>query len=172
MSPAQLCKIERGCNEPTASTLRRIADALGVTVSVILGEGAPAAVAPFSTGVSGGNAGVGRVEDDYIQVLRAFARGEPVPDEIVEFERKIAAEEARLGMSGQMAMQLVYPYGADERSAGLLARDVRTSLGMGSQPRTDLAPVLESVGLHIVTVQRPSKALAFTIRRDARCRSR
>ena len=28
MSPAQLCKVERGRNEPTASTLRRIADAL------------------------------------------------------------------------------------------------------------------------------------------------
>ena len=156
MSAAQLCKIERGHSELTASTLRRLADALGVSVSVLLGEGVcSGADAPLvADGV--------RVEsevsecEDFVPVLSSAVGEEDVLGAVVKLEKDMADLEERLGIEGQTALQLVYAHGCDERSAALLARDVRSSLGIGCQPRADLAPVLESVGVRVVKVRRPS----------------
>lgn len=155
MSAAQLCKIERGNSELTASTLRRVADALGVPVSVVLGEGGSTAVAPrVVRDVRVGSESP--ILDDFIPVLSSSGGAEEARDEIVNVEKALAAAEERLGIESQTALQLVYAYGGDERSAELLARDVRVSLGIGCQPRSDLVPVLESVGVRVVKVRRPS----------------
>ena len=167
MSPAQLCKVERGRNELTASTLRRIADALGVPVSALLGESVqdPSALVGIrapevkEVAVPGG--------EDYIQVLRSSAGDGSALHEIVAFEKKVVAAEGKLGISCQTAMQLVYSYGVDGRSAELLARDVRVSMGIGSLPRVDFAHVFESAGVNVVVVSRPAafQSAAFFNRR-------
>jgi len=154
MSAAQLCKIERGRNELTAPTLRRIANALGVPVSVLLGEeisglAMPVAeenVCPKSEESESG---------DFVPVLSSSAGEKKVKGELVKVERELARVEEGLGIEGQTALQLVYSYGGDERSAELLARDLRVSLGMGSQPRVDIAPVLENAGVRVVRIRRP-----------------
>lgn len=156
MSPAQLCKVELGRHELTASTLRRIACALGVPVSVLLGENSSGAATPVRASALSCKAGDELSEEDYIQVLRSPAGDKFVLGEIVAFERSLAAEENRLGILGQTAMQLVYPYGGDARSAELLARDVRISMGIGSQPRVDLDRVFENSGVNIIAVRRPA----------------
>ena len=153
MSPAQLCKIERGQNGLTASTLRRLADALGVPVSALLGE------SPGESGVEEDPVG-GRVDlngqESYIQVFAGDVAAGQVAAEVEEYERSVLEIEDRLGVSSQTTMQLAYAYGSDENAAEVLARDLRVSLGMGSQPRVDLAEVLENVGVRIVGVRRPS----------------
>ena len=155
MSAAQLCRIERGRNELTASTLRRVADALGVSVSVLLGEGGlespTRAVAEDACAVP-----VIPGAEDFVPVLSSADGEAEALDEIVKVERVWSDAEDRLEIDGQTALQLVYAYGGDERSAELLARDVRVSLGIGCQPRADLVPVLESVGVRVVKVRRPS----------------
>lgn len=166
MSAAQLCKIERGNSELTASTMRRISDALGVPVSVLLGEAAPElAVSPIMNEPRAESIASGA--EDYVPVLSPSAVEKEALGEIVKVERILSAEEARLGIEGQAALQLVYSYGSDERSAELLARDVRVSLGIGNQPRGDLAVVLENVGVHVITVRRPGnfQSAAFYNRR-------
>lgn len=153
MSAAQLCKIERGCNELTSSTMRRIAEALGVPVSALLGERMPAGEVPNTTDNRNGNDGTSGL-GDFMPVLSAQAAAESVLDELVNVESKISAEEERLGIVGQTALQLVYPYATDLQSAELLARDVRVSLGMGHQPMPDVARVLEGVGVRVITLRR------------------
>lgn len=168
MSPAQLCKVERGRNEPTASTLRRIADALGVPVSLLLGETIPGAEAPRCVCKSRGGAVDWPGEEDYAQVLRSSVGDASVLEEVAAFEKGVAAAEGRLGISGQTALQLVYSYGGDGRSAELLARDVRVSLGIGSQPRSDYDRVFENFGVNVVVVSRPASfqsASFFNMRR-------
>jgi len=155
MSAAQLCKIESGRNGLTASTLRRIAEALCVPVSVILGEGNSRSKA---MGVEDRTRDESVIAEhgEFVPVLATSAGASPVPAEIIAAESDLAAVERRLGINGQTALQLVYSYGGDEQSAELLARDVRTSLGMGSQPRLDIASVIESAGVHVVMIRRPS----------------
>ena len=155
MSAAQLCKIERGHSELTASTLRRLADAIGVPVSVLLGEGIGDPAMPVNGAVSSRIVEL-PVTQDFVPVLSSFADEASVLGEVVKVEQEMAAEEERLGIAWQTALQLVYSYGGDERSAELLARDVRVSLGIGRQPRIDLASVFESVGVRVVKVCRPS----------------
>ena len=164
MSAAQLCKIERGKSELTASTLRRLADGLGVPVSAVLGEGCrvPDASAVPDDVRSAPDAA------DYVPVLALSAGEMEVLGAVCDFETALAVEEERLGIDGQTALQLVYAYGGDERSAELLARDVRVSLGVGSQPRADLAQVLECIGVRVVKVRRPSSfqsAAFYNLRR-------
>ena len=155
MSAAQLCKIERGNSELTSSTMRRIAAALGVPVSVLLGEAVPGPAAAIVADCDRAGSEILGC-DDFVPVLSSSAGDKAALGELVKIEKHLAAEEERLGIDGQTALQLVYAYGGDERSAELLARDVRTSLGMGSQPRTDLEPVLESVGVRVMKIRRPA----------------
>ena len=155
MSAAQLCKIERGHSELTASTLRRVADALGVPVSIVLGEGGLELGALTVVDDARAIAAIAGTED-FVPVLSLSVGEVKVLDEIVRVEKALVKEEERLGIEGQTALQLVYSYGVDERSAELLARDVRVSLGIGRQPRIDLVPVLESVGVRVVKMRRPS----------------
>ena len=153
MSPAQLCKIERGLNGLTASTLRRLADALGVSVSALLGE------SPEGSGVEEGHVGGRAVlggRESYMPVFAGGGSAERVAAEVEEYGRAVMELEDRLGVSSQTTMQLAYAYGGDERAAEVLARDIRASLGMGSQPRVDLAAVLESAGVRVVGVRRPA----------------
>ena len=155
MSAAQLCKIERGHSELTASTLRRVASALGVSVSVVLGEGGPDSLTPSDAGDTRTVSAVPGAED-FVPLLSSSVGEAVALDEIVKAEKAISAAEEKLGIEGQTALQLVYAYGGDEKSAELLARDARVSLGMGCQPRVDLEPVLESVGVRVVKIRRPA----------------
>ena len=155
MSPAQLCKIERGSSALTSSTLRRIAEALDVKMSVLLGEGAANGRATRRSDKNFAKHAVSEV-CDYVPVLSSSSGDGSVLREVVAADGKIAAEESRLGIAGQAALQLVYPYAADPQSAELLARDVRISLGMGYQPARDVASVLESTGVRVVSIRRPA----------------
>lgn len=156
MSAAQLCKIERGSSALTSSTLRRVAEALGVSVSVLLGEGAATGEPVRAGGSCAKRDGAVAGYDCYVPVLSTACGDETVLRELARGDAKIAAEEERLGVSGQTALQLVYVYSADLRSAELLARDVRFSIGAGRQPVRDLAAVLESVGVRVMTIRRPA----------------
>lgn len=164
MSPAQLCKIERGRNGLTASTLRRIADALDVSVSVLLGEssGESCGDNPPSRCVASGG------EELLVPVFLSGDGDAQVVAEIEEHERTALELEDRLGIDSQTAIQLVYAYGCDERAAELLARDIRTSLGMGRLPSIDIAAVLEDAGVSVVRMRRPSVFQSASFYNEAR----
>lgn len=152
MSPAQLCKIERGRNGMTASTLRRIADALGVPVSSLLGERSAALPAENFADLHAAPAEAA----SYMPVFVAGEGDSRVVAEIEKQERMVLELEDRLGIASQTAIQLVYAYGNDESAAEVLARDIRTSLGMGRLPCIDIAAVLENVGVRVVRMRLPS----------------
>lgn len=163
MSAAQLCKVERGQHELTTSTLRRIADALDVPVSVLLGEGVSTSDQSVADAASGDKLHDEMDEGHYKLVLSSVDGDVSALREIADFEKRLAAAEERLGVAGQSDIRFAYSYSADERAAELLARDVRSSLGMGSQPRVDVAVVLENAGVRIVKVRRPAvfKSVSF-----------
>ena len=154
MQPAQLCKIERGRNGLTASTLRRLADALDVPVSMLLGENESACSA---CGVAGGTdaPAVRLTKGDFVPVFASAVLDEAVAAEVSKCERELLESECRLGVVPHTAVRLVYAYSVDERAAEILARDVRVSLGLGSQPCSDLVPVLENAGVRIVKLRGP-----------------
>ena len=156
MLPAQLCKIELGRNGVTGSTLARLAAALDVSVAELLGEAASPPVAP-SVAVS--ESAAARDASDYVSVLaaaNASRETNAVRAAVEKWETALTVAERARGVSVQTALQLVYPYGADERAAELLARDVRASLGLGRQPAVGLAVALERVGVRVVSVKRPA----------------
>ena len=162
MSPAQLCKIERGQNGLTASTLRRLAEALDVSIAALMGEAA--AGAPGAAG--DGRAQERRVpceSDEFVSVLAAGEVGRSIAEDVAAHERALLEVEKSLGIVPQSTLRLMYAYGDDERAAEILARDVRVSLGLGSQPCVELAPVLENAGVRIVQLRRPglSQSAAF-----------
>lgn len=152
MSPAQLCKIERGRNGLTASTLRRLAEALGVSVSVLLGEqhGDSAAANPISVHLVHGE------HVSYVPVFAAGTEDKKVVSVIAEYDRVALELEDRLGIVSQTSMQFVYACGGDEKAAEILARGLRISLGMGSLPYLDLGSVLENAGVRVVRMRGPS----------------
>lgn len=152
MSPAQLCKIERGRNGMTASTLRRIAAALGVPVSSLLGERSEASSSEDSVDWHA----VSVEPTSYIPVFVAGEGDSHILAEIEKHERTALELEDRLGIVSQTAIQLVYAYGSDERAAEVLARDIRTSLGMGRLPCIDIAAVFENAGVRVVRMRRQS----------------
>lgn len=162
MSPAQLCKIERGQNGLTASTLRRLAEALDVSIAALMGEAEAGAT---------GAAGDGRAQErrvpcglaEFVPVLAAGEVGRSIVADVAKQERALLEVENSLGIVPQSTLRLIYAYGDDERAAEILARDVRVSLGLGSQPCVDLAPVLENAGVRIVQLRRPglSQSAAF-----------
>lgn len=156
MSPAQLCKIERGRNGLTASTLRRLADALDVPVSVLMGETSGAA----SARNDGRIAERGADQDAPEELVPVFAAGEAgrsIAGEVAKYGRVLLEAESGLGIVQQSTLRLAYAYGGDERAAEILARDVRVSLGLGSQPCADLVPVLENAGVCIVRLCGPGE---------------
>ncbi|MBQ8125084.1 MAG: ImmA/IrrE family metallo-endopeptidase [Kiritimatiellae bacterium] len=154
MSPAQLCKIERGQNGLTASTLRRLAEALDVSIAALMGEAEAGAT---------GAAGDGRAQErrvpcglaEFVPVLAAGEVGRSIVADVAKQERALLEVENSLGIVPQSTLRLIYAYGDDERAAEILARDVRVSLGLGSQPCVDLAPVLENAGVRIVQLRGP-----------------
>ena len=166
MSPAQLCKIERGRNGLTASTLRRIADALDVSVSLLLGESSVESGVDNSPGRYVATTSKGEVS--YVPVFVAGDGNVQVVAEIEKYERAALELEDRLGIVSQTAIQLVYAYGCDESAAELLARDIRTSLGMGSLPCIDIATVLENAGVRVVRMCRPSVVQSASFYNEAR----
>ncbi len=160
ISAAQLCKIERGRNDMTASTLRRLAAALDVPVSAILECGAErnaerpsrprsSGGAPFRDGVAGFR---------YTPIRSPCAESGKIAASLEDIEKRTAAQEERLGINGQSTLHLAYSYGDDGRSAEILARDMRVSLGMGTQPTRDIAGALESRNVLVVHMSLPASA--------------
>ena len=155
MTPSQLCKIERGCNRLSESSIRRLAGALGVSVATLLGE---------SEGVAVSLSVVSQVQSvDSGELRRVLA--DELPRELVakiakaacEYHAKVCAVKAKLGVMLQSSVQLVYPYGVDEESSELLARDMRHALGLGCAPIANLETVLEMRGVRIVRGKFPSQ---------------
>jgi len=154
MSPAQLCKIERGRNGLTASTLRRLADALDVPVSALMGESVGSAPVK-NVGRSAEVVADASAAEELVPVFAAGVAERSIAEEVAKHERALLEMESGLGIVQQSTLRLVYVYGGDERAAEILARDVRVSLGLGSQPCSDLVPVLENAGVHIVKLRGP-----------------
>lgn len=152
MLPAQLCKIELGRNGVTGSTLARLASALDVPVGALLGEVAPAEAAEGSEAPDDQQA----VRNSrYMSVIKGAGHMRAVREKVAAWDREICAAEDRLGMHLESSVQLVYPYGRDERAAEAVAREVRGSLGLGRQTVIGLKAALESAGVRIVPVSAP-----------------
>lgn len=160
MSPAQLCKIEAGRNGLTGSTLSRLANALDVAVSELLGENRceEACVDPMLR-VAEEPAAVYDVKGDTYTPLLAAAGTEEwrakVVKRIEDQEDRLRRLEKARGIALQSALQLVYPYGCGEESAELLARDLRASLGLGRQPVAAIDAVLERCGVRVLRIDAP-----------------
>ncbi len=154
MLPAQLCKIESGRNRLNGSTLSRVAAALDVSISCLLGENGDRL--PTSRRERRPDDAV--CEGSYVPVLMndCFSKSELVGlSEVREWERIVAEAEERRGVSVQTVFQLSYPYGMNEQAADLVAREVRSSLGMGREPALNLTATLERVGVRIVKIRGP-----------------
>ena len=152
MSASQLCKIERGQNGLTASTLRRLADALDVPVSALMGESSGAAPVQ-NVGRSVESVADPSATEELVPVFAAGVAERSIADEVARHEQALLEMESCLGIVQQTTLRLAYAYGGDERAAEILARDVRVSLGLGSQPCSDLVPVLENAGVRIVKLR-------------------
>ncbi len=154
MLPAQLCKIESGRNGLNGSTLSRIASALDVSMSYLLGE-----VKELSLAES--KAHVRRRSFDESGCVPLLTNGCCVGEAVVglaevqQWEQVVSEAEEKRGVSSQTVFQLSYPYGMDERAAELVAREVRASLGMGREPALNLAATLERSGVRIVKIKGP-----------------
>lgn len=154
LSPAQLCKLEAGEHEATGSTLRRLAEALDVSVAILIGEGKP----------ERRRVPVRRVKPEaeraaFLPVLQGLLPQEDVAEiaaEVVSYERAVLKKESELGVASGASLQLRYPYGLDEASAELAARDMRQSIGLGRETIADLALVLELCNVRVIEVARAS----------------
>lgn len=154
LSPAQLCKLEAGEHEATGSTLRRLAEALDVSVAVLIGESKP-----------GRNRNPVRharsdiESSSFLPVHHGLLPQEDVSEiaaEVVSYERAVLKKESELGVASGASLQLRYPYGMDESSAELAARDMRQSIGLGREPVADLPSVLELCNVRVIEVARAS----------------
>ena len=147
MTPSQLCKIERGRNGLSGASIRRVSDALGVSIGELMGEtGADEIFCEPKT--------AGRESCELVPVRRddssVSVTGE-VMEAVMHLSEKERAVSAALSSGGhQSALQLLFAYGVDEESAELLARDMRNSLGIGCAPVVDLEIVLAMRGVSVV----------------------
>lgn len=147
MTPSQLCKIELGHNGLSGASIRRLSEALGVTIAELMGE--PAA----GRGGVCDEAPVRREDGDLVKVREGDLPREMLSEVVrVVREREKGAMAVMAGAEGlsQSSVQILFPYGVDEESAELLARDMRNSLGIGCAPIVDLEVVLEMRGVSIV----------------------
>lgn len=153
MTPSQLCKIELGHNGLSESSIRRVAEALGVTIAELMGEtklGKQVHEKPV-------------VKTDQGEVVPIM--GSDLPSEFIAevgahalaFDAQMVDVKETLGVMGQSSLQLVFPYGINEEAAELLARDMRYSLGVGCVPVMNLETVLEMRGVRIVRRQYPQR---------------
>lgn len=154
MSPAQLCKLESGCHDVTSSTLRRLAEALDVSVAALVGEVAP----PNRRNTS--RRFKPRVDREmFLPVVLGLLPEEDVANisaEVALHEQAVLKKESELGVASGASLQMRYPYGVDEPSAELAARDMRQSLGLGREPVADLASVLELCNVRVMEIARSS----------------
>ena len=153
MTPSQLCKIELGHNGLSESSIRRVAEALGVTIAELMGE--------TETGTQAREKPV--VKTDKGEVVPIMVSDLPaefiaeVGTHALAFDAQMIGMKEALGVMAQSSLQLVFPYGVDEEAAELLARDMRYSLGVGCVPVSNLEMVLEMRGVRIVRRQYPKQ---------------
>lgn len=147
MKPSQLCKIELGHNGLSESSIRRVADALGVTIAELMGE-AEERREPVCEGRVGCCEGGELVRTLLDELPKKMV--EEVATLAATYDEQMNAARMRMGVGVQSSLQLVYPYGVDEEAAELLARDMRHAIGIGSAPIENLETVLEMHGVHIV----------------------
>ncbi len=153
MTPSQLCKIELGHNGLSESSIRRLAEAFGMTIAELMDEtevGAEAREKPVVKTDKGEVVPimVGDLPREFVAEVGAQA---------LAFDAQMASAKEALGVMAQSSLQLVFPYGVDEEAAELLARDMRYSLGVGCVPVGDLETVLEMRGVRVVRRQFPKQ---------------
>ena len=112
MSPAQLCKIERGRNGLTTSTLRRLADALDVPVSALMGESVSSAPVQ-NVGRNGERVADKSAAEELVPVFAAGVAERSIAEEVARHERLLLEAESGLGIVQQSTLRLVYAYGGD-----------------------------------------------------------
>ena len=146
MKPSQLCKIELGHHGLSGSSIRRLADALNVTIAELMGEAELVCASACPA------AAVRREPGDQVRVLAdelSAATVAEVAKAASACDEKTSAAKVALGVGVQSSLQLVYPYGVSEDAAELLARDMRHALGIGCAPIVNLEAVLEMHGVRI-----------------------
>lgn len=161
MVPSQLCKIESGRNGLTSSTISRLAQALDVSISELLGEKIDSfdGVMKCEMTALAYEDVAGAALYNYSPILKfqgTDREASAVFDQAVEYEREVTRLEEQIGVKTQTVLQLTYPYGEDERATELLARDVRFSLGLGRQPAINARTILENAGVLISEIDMPA----------------
>ena len=130
MKPSQLCKIELGHNGLSESSIRRVADALGVTIAELMGEAGERRQPVVEE--KGGSCESNELTRTLLDELPK-KMVEEVADLAAAYDEQMNATRRRLGVEVQSSLRLVYPYGVDEEAAELLARDMRHAIGIGKQ---------------------------------------
>lgn len=154
MTATQLCKIELGHNSMTESTLRRVAEALGIGIGELLGESSLMVREASHVQYDAEDC-----ECCYVPILASDMSGrcfETICRLVRDNDRRIAEAERALGIVPGTSLQLVFPYGVNENASELLARNMRFSLGVGNMPIQDLVSILEMRGVRIAKIKRPN----------------
>lgn len=192
MQPAQLCNSEKGNNLPSIKTLRRICDALGVTVNDLV---YPKAFLERTRGVSLDDgilnaentaAASSAVEEDeggymmspsdklYAELkTKGIARCTHSPhDGIAINERVIAMLQSRItdymvlenmcGVCKHATIPLNTPFTVDNDGAEQLASRVRMHCGIGSAIVFDYVEMLENNGLRILFAELPAEVQSIS----------
>ncbi len=182
MQPAQLCNSEKGNNLPSLKTLRRICDALGVSVNDLV---YPSAFLEMTRRIEAENPGlppttewVGSKDEELLPILSEGERlynglrekgiirtsveidaGHHINEQIVDvIQRRITDYmllESMCGVSRHIMVPLTIPFTVDNKGATLLASKFRMHCGIGTAVVFDAIELLENHGLRILFTELP-----------------
>ena len=161
MTSAQLCRIEGSKNTPSIKTLERIAKALDMTLTEMMGDNKTQGVSPADSSSDSsrqyGDKNSNQTNDGQLVSVRETGDS---PDEINAIRKQVtqsilqyAELERELGISSATTLPIIFSYSEDERGAEILARSLRAACDVGSSPFSDLPATLESKHIRIVLVK-------------------
>ena len=180
MSAAQLCHIEKARNAPSVRTLRRIADALGVSMEKIAGrhvqeqyleeaEAENEKKAKASVRKAKPQPEADKRNDEpfsgleFVQEgVRALLPGGTM-DSIWKKIREYRKLEAACNVPAEPAFQFTLPIICSLHSAENLARQVRTMCGIGSAIIFDTIVFFESKGIRVISLELPEGIDSFAL---------
>lgn len=145
MSPTQLCLVEKDRVSPTIRTVERIADALGISFSELLGGGTATDTndpAPRVVALPGDFIALRRNEPAAAKALSAILKEEEILANI-ESERGIPSVCSIFGKPTRASL---------DGKGVAMAAEVRKMLGVGSAPLGDLAACLDFKGVRIYKI--------------------
>ena len=180
MSAAQLCHIEKARNAPSVRTLRRIADALGVSMEKIAGrqvqeeylaeeKAAKERPAPAPVRKPKPQTETSEKKEELFNGLEFVHEGvrallpENLQDNLWKKIREYRKLEAACGASSIPAIHFTLPLICSLHSAGNLARQVRVMCGIGTAVVFDTIVFFETKGLRVITLDLPKGVDSFAL---------